>query len=362
MPLIILVFEGSLLPGPTTNVPSSLTQAGRELKAPQTQQNHGSSKNSKSTKTTENKTVEVVAWEVLTAGVTDEKPSKRVEAIVGAGSIGPLKKAAQLVQSGLSDKDASVRQVAAATLGEMRARMSIPKLRESLDDKAPEVSFAAARSLWLLGDHSGRDIFIEVLSGERSASEGVVKSKLRKAQKEFHNPAALALIGAKEAAGALFGPLGWGISAVEELVKDKSASAQVLAASLLGTDRSPDAIRELDDALADKNWTVRAAAARALAGTRLRTQIPKLEPLLEDDKDAVRYAAAASIVRLLDYNRETENMASRHRFVALKPQWTVPSSWGHVTAHSADSPLAPKRPSEHRCCLSPFQEEKVNPP
>jgi hypothetical protein len=32
----------------------------------------------------------------------------------------------------------------------------IPKLRQALDDDAPEVSFTAARILWEMGDTSGR--------------------------------------------------------------------------------------------------------------------------------------------------------------------------------------------------------------
>ncbi len=299
--LLVLVFGGTFLLGRTTSAPLSFARAGREKTTPGAQQSQEREKTSKVVKEKEkSKPIQVRAWEVLTAAVADEKASRRSEAIVALGSVGPRKKAVQLVESGMSDKEVSVREIVAITLGQMKSRASIPKLKESLDDEAPEVSFAAARSLWVLGDRSGRDIFIEVLSGARPPSEGVVKSKLRR----FHNPAALALIGAKEAAGALLGPLAFGISVAEELAKDRSASARVLSASLLGEDRDPDTVRELDDALADKNWVVRAAAARALGGTHLPAQVAKLEAVLEDQKDAVRYQAAASIIRLLENSRQ----------------------------------------------------------
>jgi HEAT repeat protein len=197
-----------------------------------------------------------------------------------------------------------VRQTAALTLGKMKARQSIPKLRESLNDSSPPVSFAAARSLWQLGDHSGRDVFIDVLAGERRASDGLIKGNLKGTYKKYHSPTALALLGAKEAAGALFGPLGYGIMAAEELAKDRSASARALSASLLAADPNPDCVRELKDALQDKNWTVRAAAAEALGKMPHLAQTRDLEPLLNDDKEAVRLMAAGSIVRLSQSERK----------------------------------------------------------
>ena len=137
---------------------------------------------------------------------------------------------------------------------------------------------------------------VRMIRARRSSS--FVKSKLKETYKKYHSPTALALLGAKEAAGALFGPLGYGIAAAEELAKDRSASARVLSASLLAADPKPDCVRELKDALQDKNWTVRAAAAEALGKMPHLGQTKELEPLLNDDKDAVRFMAAGSIVRL----------------------------------------------------------------
>ena len=108
----------------------------------------------------------------------------------------------------------------------------------------------------------------------------------------------LAMIGAKEAASSLFGPAGWGITIVEEVTKDRSASARAMSAALLGHDAGKDAVRELDEAIWDKNWIVRVAAAQALGECRQRDQIQHLRGLLWDAKPAVRYMAAASIIRL----------------------------------------------------------------
>jgi hypothetical protein len=69
-----------------------------------------------------------------------------------------------------------------------------------------------------------------------TATEGVVEGKLSEAKDKLRNPASLAVIGAKHAAGALLGPFANGISVVEELKKDSSAPARALSASFLGAD------------------------------------------------------------------------------------------------------------------------------
>jgi HEAT repeat protein len=237
-------------------------------------------------------------WEMLTAGATNQNVARREEAIAALGTMGPNRRAVRLVESALSDKDPSIRQLAAKNLGEMHARSSVPKLKEALNDESGEVSFAAAKSLWEMGDRSGRDVFIGILSGGKSSSSAMVKGEVETAKKKLQDPRGLAIIGAKEAASSLFGPAGWGITIMEEVSKDRSASARAMSAALLGRDATPDALQELDDALTDKNWIVRAAAAQALGATRDRDQIATLEPVLEDQKAAVRYMAAASILRL----------------------------------------------------------------
>jgi HEAT repeat protein len=61
------------------------------------------------------------------------------------GTLRPDAKPVGLIESALDDKEVSVREAACATLGELKARTSIPKLRMALADAAPEVVFAAGR-------------------------------------------------------------------------------------------------------------------------------------------------------------------------------------------------------------------------
>jgi HEAT repeat protein len=239
-------------------------------------------------------------WQILKAGAANHNVTRRGEAVAALGTIGPKTRVVRLLEQSLQDDDASIRQLAASTLGEMRARAAIPKLKEALHDDAPAVTFAAAKSLWLMGDRAGRAIFIQILSGEKSASNGVLKDQLQATKKKLQDPEKLALIGAKEAASSFFGPAGWGIKVMEEVMQDRSASARALSAILLGPDATLDALEQLQGALTDKNWIVRAAAAQALGSSRHRDQIQYLRPLLQDDKPAVRYMSAASIVRLSD--------------------------------------------------------------
>lgn len=240
----------------------------------------------------------VSAWQLLSEGAESHTVARRQEALAALGTLGTRERAVHLVVAALDDKDPSVRQLAARDLGQMHAKSAIPKLREALDDDSAAVSFAAAKSLWDMGDRSGRDVFIEILSGEKSNSTGIMKDQLESAKKHLQDPKGLAVIGAKEAASSLFGPAGWGITIVEEVTKDRSASARAMSAALLGHDAGKDAVRELDEALWDKNWIVRAAAAQALGESKQRDQIKHLRALLWDGKPAVRYMAAASIIRL----------------------------------------------------------------
>ena len=147
-----------------------------------------------------------------------------------------------------------------------------------------------------MGDHSGRAVLVEVMAGEKKDSPGFLKKQVRDAKSTLHSPRKLVWMGAKEGAGFLFGPLGYGLGMVEGMTRDSSASARALSVTLLARDRS--SLEKLEGALEDKSPLVRAAAAKALGGSGNRAVVPKLKPLLEDKQDGPRYMAAAAIVRI----------------------------------------------------------------
>ncbi len=241
----------------------------------------------------------VVAWETLNNGLQDSDPAHRKKAIEALGIIGAVPEAVQQVEKSLQDKDMLVRQTAAATLGEMGSQDAVPYLQAALDD-SPEVSFTAAKALWTLGDTNSREIFQQVIIGERKDTPGKLHSAIRDAKRRLR-PSQLALMGAKEAAG-LFGPGAMGIDAIQEVVretkKDGGAPGRTVAAGVLGKDSDPYALILLEWALGDSSSTVRVAVARALGERGNQDTIPKLAPLLSDDRHAVRYMAAAAIVKL----------------------------------------------------------------
>lgn len=238
------------------------------------------------------------AWKCLNDGIAEKNYDRRAQAIAALGTIGLRRSAVALIESGLRDKDAPVRQAAVEVLGTMKSRSSIPKLRVALDDNSAVVRFAAAQALWAMGDRSGQDLFLDVLGGERKASTGMVRGGLQQVHEEMHDPKALAELGSEQAAGAFLGPAGFGIKAAIELVKDNAAPARAISALLLAEDSSEDARDVLRDALQDKSWIVRAAAAEALGVHGSVSDVKTLAPLLDDSEKKVRYRAAAAIIRV----------------------------------------------------------------
>jgi HEAT repeat protein len=238
------------------------------------------------------------AWQVLDRGLHDSNPAKRVQAVTAMGIMRPQPKSVALVESAFDDKDYSIRQSACSALGQMKSRQSIPKLHTALNDKAPEVVFAAAKALYDLGDPTGREVLIAVLLGDQADSSGFFTSSMHDLKAKVHDPKGLALLGVKEGAGIFLGPAGAGIGVAQGLLKDANASGKTIAAALLADDKHPEALKAIRQALGDKNWTVRAAAARALALAGSNADFKGIADLLDDKKEEVQYSAAAAVIRL----------------------------------------------------------------
>lgn len=242
-----------------------------------------------------------MGWQALSAGLADANAEHRQQVIVAIGTIGPIPRAVQMIEQCLQDKNALVRQTAASTLGEMGARSAIPDLKTAMDDNDPAVSFTAAKALSQLGDETGREIFQQVMEGERTEGPGKFKSAVKQAKHKLR-PAELSRMGVNEASGALLGPASIPIIAAEEAVKDiktdPGAPGRAVAAGVLAKDPDPSSLAVLEDSLSDKNEAVRLAVVKALGERGNLLTIPKLLPVLSDDHHAVQYMAAASIVKL----------------------------------------------------------------
>jgi HEAT repeat protein len=241
------------------------------------------------------------AWNVIDASLADGSSEHRREALAAIGTIAaPDPEAVRRVEGALQDKDSTVRQTAALVLGELKATDSIPKLKESLDDKG-EVAFAAAKALAALGDPTGRDFLIEVLAGERKdTAPGIVANAKRKAEDELHHPRQMIFMGAEDATGAMFGPVSVVLPAVKDSVdlKRKGAPGRAAAAAYLSKDPEPYAIPLLEWGLDDENQFVRIEAAKGLGQRGNSGSIPKLQPLLAESHNYVRDMAAAAVIRI----------------------------------------------------------------
>jgi HEAT repeat protein len=238
------------------------------------------------------------AWTCLREGVSNKDADHRTQAIYALKELDAQSDTVPLIEARLQDSDSFVRQAAAKTLGDMQARESAPKLHVALDDKSAAVSFTAALALWRMGDQSGTSILAQVLAGERGVSPGVIHSEWHDMHEQLHNPTSIAEFGAVQAAGAFLGPAGFGVAALEELAKDKTAGVRATSAGLLGDGTDPGDRPLLEEALKDKSWLVRASAAEALGHAGDQSDIEKLMPMMANGHPALRYKAAAAIVRL----------------------------------------------------------------
>lgn len=240
----------------------------------------------------------VSAWEVLKRDMADKDADKRKQAVLAMAAIGPTPEVIALLDEALRDKEPIVRQTTAAAIGEAKIRQCIPNLKAELDDTS-EIAFTAAKALWDMGDRSGRDLLQEVYTGQAKDSPNFVQSAIRDAKHKIHHPKELALMGAKEASGALLGPFSMGIVVAADMLKDSGAPTRALSVMMLSQDCDARGQQLMEWSLnTDKNNLVRAATAKALGKCGDGDSVGRLIPLLADNSTAVRDMAAAAIVRL----------------------------------------------------------------
>jgi HEAT repeat protein len=233
------------------------------------------------------------AWQLLESACTSDKTTSRATAVLVLGLIPNNKRSAELAEKALTDSKPEVRSAAAAALGEMRSRSSIPKLRAAFDDQDPLVVLAAAHSLDLMHDNSAYEVYFEVLNGERKAGRGLISSQASL----LHDPKKMAALGFEEGIGFVpFAGIGWG--AIKVITKDDTSPVRAAAAKVLARDPDPATTEALIDATGDKSWIVQTAALEALAKRGDRSALRTVEKYMSDEKDAVKYTAAAAVLRL----------------------------------------------------------------
>ena len=239
---------------------------------------------------------------ILRQALQDKNPDTRKEAVIALSlsvSRGPL---LPELEAALADQDVAVRIAAVTSLVEVKNQRAHDALRRALDDRVPEVSFAAAKALWSIHDPAGEQALLAVLEGDTKAASGLITREKRDAFRMLHTPRTLLLYALLQGVG--FAPvpgLGEGVGSLQALLLNPHFSGRANAALLLGNDKDPAVVDALRDALRDRDWSVRAAAAHSLALRNDPALRPALEPLLSDPKQPVRLRAAAGYVRLSSY-------------------------------------------------------------
>jgi len=271
---------------PSPNVPPAANEPATQ--PPANQPGHMDPSHTKIRKTPREQ-----AWQLLESACASDKTINRANAILVLGLIPNNAKSARLAEKALADDKAEVRLAAAAALGEMKSRASIPKLRAAFGDQDPSVVLAAAHSLDLMHDHSAYEVYYEVLNGERKAKKGLLSSQASL----FHDPKKMAALGFEEGIGFIpFAGIGWG--AVKAIAKDDSSPVRAAAAKVLAADPDPATTKALTDAAGDKSWIVQTAALEALAKRGDRSVLNTVEKYMSDERDTVKYTAAAAVLRL----------------------------------------------------------------
>jgi HEAT repeat protein len=238
-------------------------------------------------------TVKEQAWQVLETGAKADKTRDRAAAIHILGLLPNDRHARKIAESALRDHTPEVRSAAAAALGDMRSRSSIPKLRAATGDNDPSVALAAAHALILLKDGSGYDVYYEVLAGDRKTGKGLMAQAAG-----LRDPKKLAEIGFQEGIGFIpFAGIGW--KAFKTIRKGDSSPARAAAATILADDPDPGTTEALVNATGDKNAVIRAAALEALAKRGDPSVLSTVELYLSDQEGEVKYTAAATALRLM---------------------------------------------------------------
>ena len=252
------------------------------------------------------------AWQILDDACTGDKTSDRATATHVLGLIPNDATATRLAEKALTDEKPEVRAAAAAALGIMKARQSIPRLRAAMDDPDPSVALAAAHALDLMHDKSAFEVYFEVLNGTRKSGKGLIATQMS----VLHDPKKMAVLGFEEGIGFVpFAGIGW--EAIKVIRKDDSSPVRAAAAKVLARDPDPATTRALEEAAGDNSWIVRSAALEALARRGNPSALGTVEPFMSDDKSAVKFTAAAAVIHLTAIKAARRR---RHVSVATPPR------------------------------------------
>ena len=237
------------------------------------------------------------AWAILTDAAGDaSRTQTRLQALAALGLL-RSPRSSKMIAAAMTEPDLDVRTAAVLAAGQTKDRNLTTNIRNLLDDKEPQVAFAAAMTLWKMNDRSGEDILMSVVNGERSTSPTLMHGTEHKISKDLHDPAMLARMGAMQGAYILLGPFGYGITAFQFMHQTGGDFARASAIEQLSQEKIEPVHRELIAALGEKDPIVRAAALKGLMEYHDNATSMAIYKLFADSKYPVRLTAAAAYLR-----------------------------------------------------------------
>jgi HEAT repeat protein len=237
------------------------------------------------------------AWAILTDAAGDASHTQTQLQALSALGLLRSPRSSKMIAAAMTEPDLDVRTAAVLAAGQTRDRNLTPSIRSLLDDKEPQVAFAAAMTLWKMNDKSGEDILMSVVDGERSTNPTLMHGAEHKISKDLHDPAMLARMGAMQGAYMLLGPFGYGITAFQFMHQTGGDFARASAIEQLSQEKIEPVHRALIAALVDKDPIVRAAALKGLMEYRDNATSMAIYRLFADPKYPVRLTAAAAYLR-----------------------------------------------------------------
>ena len=240
-----------------------------------------------------------LARAILNEGFDSHDYQVRIQAITAASMVGRNEALLTRLADSLHDKNVLVRLATVHALADLHSPQSEAWLRQALEDKTPEVSFAAAKLLAGLQDPAGTSALMEVYERKRKTSSNILKKEERSTFDEFHSlPSATMFVLGK---GIDYVPVpgaGEGFAAISMLLKDPKLSDRANALFVLCQHKNSESVALLGKALEDQDWSVRAVAAQMIAHTAQTGLRDSLPPLFKDKNHKVRFRAAGAYLRL----------------------------------------------------------------
>jgi HEAT repeat protein len=296
------------------------------------------------------------AWSMLTSHAAPDKSQQdRIQALAALSSMGVDPRAEHLIGQAITGHDMDVRTAAILAADKTKNPQLIDELRAALDDKEPQVAYAAATTLWKMHDSSGEDLLLAVVAGDQPVKPGKIKREKHKAAKELHNPRTLATMGIEHGGGFFLGPFGFGLKAIEFIHKNGGDPDRAAAVDFIAEEHTEEVHAALIDALDDKDFAVRAAAARALGNWPGRDTANHLRKLFDDDRTAVRLTAAASFIRVYDPHPspEADDKSKEPHVHREIPPRAEPGLQPKPTEPPADAAPAPQAQSTQPAAAAP---------